>query len=404
MGLAPGRRRRAGRRRGRLDARRRARPHPQRPPNGPGRRHPGDPTAAGHPRLLLSQPWGWAGWARDRACPERPGGPRVWGYGALPSVGKRPAEAAHPAPRSGRTPVLRGAHGRGRLLVGLLAALPPGHPAAVSASRTWDVGDYATTPNHPLLPRHLQPHRLFPERSWVGSTGPGTPAAPGQQGRPAALCRRRRGEPVVPQRHRRRVRLCRARCRPGRDRLRRARPPPRDYLVMPRATTHRWLPVAEGDAAYSEPLRLVVVEASSHVSPPRRYLSRYGQLLEHAPTASVTCACPSAHCSPRTSARTRRGDRGAHQAPRVRAGRDRRDGARPAAPPARCRVGRLPVPVRLRYRRLRADHRRCTSRRPPTRCSRAPGSSSATSCRARSTTTRWRSRCRTTTRMSTPTR
>ena len=33
-------------------------------------------------------------------------------------------------------------------------------PAAVVASRTWDVGDYATTPNHPLLPRHLQPHRL----------------------------------------------------------------------------------------------------------------------------------------------------------------------------------------------------------------------------------------------------
>ncbi|MGA8209384.1 MAG: homogentisate 1,2-dioxygenase domain-containing protein, partial [Nocardioidaceae bacterium] len=51
-----------------------------------------------------------------------------------------------------------------------------------------------------------------------------------------------------------------------------------DYVVVPRATTHRWVPdPADG------PSRLYVVEANSHLSPPRRYLSRYGQLLEHAP-------------------------------------------------------------------------------------------------------------------------
>ena len=48
-----------------------------------------------------------------------------------------------------------------------------------------------------------------------------------------------------------------------------------DYVVVPRATTHRWLP--------AEPSRLYAIEANSHVAPPRRYLSRYGQLLEHAP-------------------------------------------------------------------------------------------------------------------------
>nr|BFF25200.1 homogentisate 1,2-dioxygenase [Glycomyces mayteni] len=50
-----------------------------------------------------------------------------------------------------------------------------------------------------------------------------------------------------------------------------------DYVVIPRATTHRWVP--EGP----EPLRLYAIEANSHITPAKRYLSRYGQLLEHAP-------------------------------------------------------------------------------------------------------------------------
>ena len=157
-------------------------------------------------------------------------------------------------------------------------------PAAVSASRTWDVGDYATTPNHPLLPRHLQPHRLFPERSWVGVDPVrrrrlllgnkdvrllyvvADAASPWYRNAIGDEC-------VYVERGAARVETVF-----GVLDLHRG-----DYLVMPRATTHRWLPVAEGEASYSEPLRLVVVEASSHVTPPRRYLSRYGQFLEHAP-------------------------------------------------------------------------------------------------------------------------
>ena len=51
-----------------------------------------------------------------------------------------------------------------------------------------------------------------------------------------------------------------------------------DYVVVPTSTTHRWVP-ADGDA----PARALVVEATGHVGPPDRYLSRRGQFLEHAP-------------------------------------------------------------------------------------------------------------------------
>jgi homogentisate 1,2-dioxygenase len=50
-----------------------------------------------------------------------------------------------------------------------------------------------------------------------------------------------------------------------------------DYVILPRATTHRWLPI--GEAA----VKLYCIEANSHIAPPKRYLSRFGQLLEHAP-------------------------------------------------------------------------------------------------------------------------
>jgi homogentisate 1,2-dioxygenase len=50
---------------------------------------------------------------------------------------------------------------------------------------------------------------------------------------------------------------------------------PGDYLVIPTSTTYRIVP--------DGPLRTLAVEASGHISPPRRYLSAKGQFLEHAP-------------------------------------------------------------------------------------------------------------------------
>src|SRR5438094_8967398 len=34
-------------------------------------------------------------------------------------------------------------------------------PSALSSARSWELPDLATTPNEPLLPRHLAPHGLF---------------------------------------------------------------------------------------------------------------------------------------------------------------------------------------------------------------------------------------------------
>jgi homogentisate 1,2-dioxygenase len=50
-----------------------------------------------------------------------------------------------------------------------------------------------------------------------------------------------------------------------------------DYVVIPTGTIHRWLP------AGADVVRALVVEARGHIRPPRRYLSQYGQFLEHAP-------------------------------------------------------------------------------------------------------------------------
>ena len=52
-----------------------------------------------------------------------------------------------------------------------------------------------------------------------------------------------------------------------------------DYVIIPRATTHRWIPKKSA----KDPLRTICIEASSHIAPPKRYLSKYGQFLEHSP-------------------------------------------------------------------------------------------------------------------------
>jgi homogentisate 1,2-dioxygenase len=48
-----------------------------------------------------------------------------------------------------------------------------------------------------------------------------------------------------------------------------------DYVVVPRGVCHRWNVITH--------MRLLVVETSSHVRPPARYLTPYGQFREHSP-------------------------------------------------------------------------------------------------------------------------
>ena len=129
-------------------------------------------------------------------------------------------------------------------------------------------------PNHPLKPRHLKLHELFGDAAW----------------------RRRRHRPPAGARQRRRADQLRVSDAPSpfyrnavgdecvyvesgagarRDGVRRVAVPQGDYVSCrgPR-------PTAGCQRATS---RLYAIEGNSHIAPPKRYLSRYGQLLEHAP-------------------------------------------------------------------------------------------------------------------------
>ncbi|WP_299054100.1 cupin domain-containing protein [uncultured Nocardioides sp.] len=151
-------------------------------------------------------------------------------------------------------------------------------PSAIRSARTWELPDQTTRPNHPLVPLHLKLHTLFEGEAWrdvdavtgrrlvlansdvrisyaaVGATSPLYRNAVGD-------------ECVYVEDGTGRIETVFGDLEVGRG----------DYVVVPRATTHRWVPSGDG------PLRLYAVEANSHIAPPKRYLSKYGQFLEHAP-------------------------------------------------------------------------------------------------------------------------
>ncbi|NYE36971.1 homogentisate 1,2-dioxygenase [Nocardioides cavernae] len=147
-----------------------------------------------------------------------------------------------------------------------------GVPSAITDSQVWELPDQSRTPNHPLKPRHLRLHDLdtgacpVEGRRLVLGNNDVRIAYVVTGTDPSPLYRNAIGDEcvfvetgsgvvetvfgVVPY-------------RAG------------DYVVVPRATDHRWVP--------AEASRLYAIEANSHIHPPKRYLSKYGQLLEHAP-------------------------------------------------------------------------------------------------------------------------
>jgi homogentisate 1,2-dioxygenase len=153
-----------------------------------------------------------------------------------------------------------------------------GVPSAMVDARRWELPDQTLTPNAPLLPRHLKLHDLFP-----GEEHKATDPVTGRRlvlgnadvrisyavsSLPSPLYRNAVGdECVYVERGTATVETVFGGLDVG----------PGDYVVLPRATTHRWLP--GGD----EPLRTYAIEANSHITAPRRYLSRFGQFLEHSP-------------------------------------------------------------------------------------------------------------------------
>jgi homogentisate 1,2-dioxygenase len=162
-------------------------------------------------------------------------------------------------------------------------------PSAVAGARIWQLPDQATEANQPLLPRHLRLHELFDGEEWkscdavrdrrlvlgnadvrIGYVVAGT-ASP--------LYRNATGdECVYVEAGTGTVETVFGDLVVGAG----------DYVILPRATTHRWVP--SGDA----PLRLYTIEANSHIAPPKRYLSRYGQFLEHAPYCERDLRTPDA--------------------------------------------------------------------------------------------------------------
>jgi homogentisate 1,2-dioxygenase len=60
-----------------------------------------------------------------------------------------------------------------------------------------------------------------------------------------------------------------------------------DYVIIPTSAIHRIVPTDD------DPLRTLVIEATGHIGPSRRYLSMRGQLLEHAPYCERDLGGPS---------------------------------------------------------------------------------------------------------------
>jgi homogentisate 1,2-dioxygenase len=152
-------------------------------------------------------------------------------------------------------------------------------PSRIVAAEAWEPGDLATTPNHPLKPLHLRLHDLFDPEDVAGIdvvTGRRLVLGNGDvrisyvvAGAPSPLYRNGIGdECLYVERGAARVETIFGSFEVATG----------DYVVIPRATTHRWLPAPD-----AEPLRVYCIEANSHITPPRRYLSKFGQLLEHSP-------------------------------------------------------------------------------------------------------------------------
>ncbi|WP_330184486.1 homogentisate 1,2-dioxygenase [Nocardia sp. NBC_01503] len=153
-----------------------------------------------------------------------------------------------------------------------------GLPPAIVDSSVWVLPEQRTYPNHPLRHRHLKLHELFPEgkpeltdmvngrRLLLGNADVRISYVAALRESP--LYRNAIGDELVYIESGGGV----VETVFGTLRVHQGH-----QVLLPRATTHRWLP--DGP----EPLRAYIIEGTGHIAPPKRYLSKYGQLLEHSP-------------------------------------------------------------------------------------------------------------------------
>ena len=153
-----------------------------------------------------------------------------------------------------------------------------GDPSAITDSRGWELPVSSTEPNHPLRPRHLRLHDLSPDQEWKQAdavTARRTVLGNADvrvsyvvAGQPSPLFKDAVGDQCV---------YVEAGTADLETVLGVLPVSAGDLVVVPRGLVHRWV-VKEGG-----PLRLYVMETSSHLRPPRRYLSEQGQFLETSP-------------------------------------------------------------------------------------------------------------------------
>ena len=166
-----------------------------------------------------------------------------------------------------------------------------GVPSAIVDSQVWELPDLTVTANHPLKPRHLKLHGLFDGDGRRPSTRSSTAALVLGNGdvrisyvvadAVSPLYRNAVGDECVYVEQGSGTVETVFGVLPYRS---------GDYVVVPRATTHRWVPdTTEG------PSRLYAIEANSHVAP--------AEALPVAATASSssTRRTASATCTARAS-------------------------------------------------------------------------------------------------------
>ncbi len=205
--------------------------------------------------------------------------------GLLPTRWRSPAHPTHRLPRRAGRASLRGADGGGGFLLGLLAALPPrrslgrGRQPGVGAGRPVDHPEPSAEAAPPQAARPARRRRR----------GHRTPTRDGQRRRADQLCRQRRALAVLPQRRRRRVRVRRSPApAPSRPSSAPSTYRTGDYVVIPRATTHRWLPSdVEGRSRGSTPSRRTATSPHRSATSPATASSSSTRR-----TASATCTLP----------------------------------------------------------------------------------------------------------------
>ncbi|MDO5627875.1 MAG: homogentisate 1,2-dioxygenase [Mobilicoccus sp.] len=162
-------------------------------------------------------------------------------------------------------------------------------PSALADVQPWDVGDTSLTPNDPLRPLHFRLHDLF-----GAGDEQGVDAVRGRRlilGNADVRISYVAADTVSPW-YRNAIGDECVYIERGNARLETVFGAfdvrEGHYAMIPRATTHRWIPVtpdntSEHGVEYVEPFRAYAIEAIGHIKEPKRYLSKYGQLLEHSP-------------------------------------------------------------------------------------------------------------------------